>query len=40
MTKSAIKKQFTLLIQISLCNPEIALNLELFGEGLLSKKEE
>lgn len=40
MTKSAIKKRFTLLIQISLCNPEIALNPELFGEGLLSKKEE
>lgn len=37
MTESVISKHFTLLIQISLCNPEISLNPELFGDGLLSK---
>lgn len=35
MTESAINKQLTLFIQISLCNLEISLNPDLFGNGLL-----
>lgn len=40
MTESVVNKRFTLSIQISPCNPEIALNPELFSDGLLQKKEE